>query len=107
MVVCRNKSTKGENIRNVKEIQKAFCVYVKTEVFNAEQLPPGSSRRFYHAECCICNHMYNGTPKSHMSKLDQENVSQLIQKFVNVCVCVFVCVCVCVCVCVRVFFVYL
>ena len=75
---------------------------MKTEVFNAEQFPPGSSRRFYHAECCICNHMYNGTPKSHMSKLDQENVSQLIQKFVNVCVCVFVCVCVCVCVCVRV-----
>ena len=61
-------------------MQRALRVYVKTELFDAEQLPPGNSRRFYPEERYIRNHMYNTTSKLCMSKVDQENVSLLIEK---------------------------
>ena len=61
-------------------MQRALRVYVKTELFGAEQLPPGNSRRFYPEERDIRNHMYNATSKLRMSKVNQEKVSLLIEK---------------------------
>ena len=63
-------------MRNIKEMQRALGVHVKTELFDAEQLPPGNSTRFYPEESAICNHMYNAAPKMCMSKVDEENVSK-------------------------------
>ena len=62
-------------------MQRALHVYVKNELFDAEQLPPGNSRRFYPEECDIHNHMFNATSKLLMSRVDQENVSLLIEKW--------------------------
>ena len=61
-------------------MQRALRVYVKNELFDAEQLPLENSRRFYPEERDICDHMYNATSKLPMSKADQENVSLLIEK---------------------------
>ena len=57
-------------MKNTKEMQRALGVYVKMELFDAEQGPPGNSTRFYPEERGICNHMYNATPKLCMSKVD-------------------------------------
>ena len=57
-------------MKNIKEMQRALGVYVKMELFDAEQGPPGNSTRFYPEERGICNHMYNATPKLCMSKID-------------------------------------
>ena len=62
-------------------MQRALRVYVKTEISDDEQLPPGNSRRFYPEERDIRNHMYNVTSKLRMSRVDQENVSLLIEKW--------------------------
>ena len=55
-------------MRNIKEMQRALGVHVKTGLFDAEQLPPGNSTRFYPR--------YNAAPKMCMSKVDEENVSK-------------------------------
>ena len=70
----------GEGLPHTKGMQRALRVYVKTKLF-AKQLPPGNSRRFYHEPRDICNHMVNAAKKLRMSKLDQENVSLLIEKW--------------------------
>ena len=51
-------------------MQRALRVYVKTELSNAEQLPPGNSRGFHPEERGIRNHMYNATSKLRMYKED-------------------------------------
>ena len=56
-------------------------MYILRPNFDAEQLPPGNSRRFYQEERDICNHMDNATSKLRMSKVDQENCSVLIEKW--------------------------
>ena len=63
-------------MRNIKEMQRALGVHVKMGLFDAEQLPPGNSTRFYPEESAICNYMYNVAPKMCMSKVDEENVSK-------------------------------
>ena len=72
-------------------MQRALGVHFKTELFDAEQLPPGNSTRFYPEERAICNHMCNTAPKtvhvqSRLRKYFQENVDD--RKIVNVVVCV-------------------
>ena len=64
----------GEGIRNVKEMQRALRLYVKTDLFADQQLPPLNSRRFFPEERDIRNHIYNATSQLRMSKVDQENV---------------------------------
>ena len=59
-----------DGLRNIKEMQGAFGVHFKAELFDAEQLPPGNSTRFYPEERAICNHMCNAAPKLCMSKVD-------------------------------------
>ena len=71
----------GEGIRNVKEMQKALQLFVKTDLFADQQLPPLNSRRFFPEEQDIHNHIYNATSQLRMSKLDQENVSLLIENW--------------------------
>ena len=69
----------GEGIRNVKEKQRALRLYVKTGLFADQELPPLNSRRFFLEERDICNHIYNAMSQLRMSKVDQENVSLLIE----------------------------
>ena len=71
----------GEGIRNVKEMQRALRLYVKTDLFADQQLPPLNSRRFFPEERDIRNHIYNATSQLRMSKVDQENVSLLIENW--------------------------
>ena len=71
----------GEGIRNVKEMQRALQLYVKTDLFADQQLPSLNSRRFFPEERDIHNHIYNATSQLWMSKLDQENVSLLIENW--------------------------
>ena len=59
-----------DGMRNIKEMERALGAYVKTELFDAEQSPPGNSTRFYLEGRGICNHMYNAAPKLCMSKID-------------------------------------
>ena len=59
-----------DGLQNMKEMQRALSVHFKTELFDAEQLHPGNSTRFYPEERVICNHMYNAAPKLCMSKVD-------------------------------------
>ena len=59
-----------DGLRNIKEMQRALGVHFKTELFDAEQLPPGNSTRFYPEESAICNHVCNAAPKLYMSKVD-------------------------------------
>ena len=71
----------GEGIRNVKEMQRALRLYVKTDLFADQQLPPLNSRRFFPEERDIRNHIYNATSQLRMSKVDQENVLLLIENW--------------------------
>ena len=71
----------GEGIRNVKEMQRALRLYVKTDLFADQQLPPLNSRCFFPEERDIRNHIYNATSQLRMSKVDQENVSLLIENW--------------------------
>ena len=64
----------GEGIRNFKEIQRALRLYLKTDTFADQQLPPLNGRRFFPEERDIRNHIYNTTSQLRMSKVDQENV---------------------------------
>ena len=59
-----------DGLRNIKEMQRALGEHFKTELFDADQLPPGNSRRFYPEELAICNHMCNAAPKLCMSNVD-------------------------------------
>ena len=65
----------GEGIRNVKDM------YVKADLFADQQLPPLNSRCFFPEERDIRNHIYNSTSQLWMSKVDQENVSLLIENW--------------------------
>ena len=71
----------GEGIQNVKKIQRALQLYMKTDLFADQQLPPLNSRPFFPEERDIRNHAYNATSQLHMSKVDQENVSLLIENW--------------------------
>ena len=71
----------GEGIRNVKEMQRALPLNVKTDLFADQQLPPLNSRRFFPEERDIRNHIYNATSQLRMSKVDQENVLLLIENW--------------------------
>ena len=59
-----------DGLRNIKEMQRSLGVHFKKELFDAEQLPPGNSRRFYPEERAICNHMCNAALKLCMPNVD-------------------------------------
>ena len=71
----------GEGIRNIKEMQRALRLYVKTELFEGQPSPPINSRRFYQEEWDIRSYMCNATAKLRMSKVDQENLAIKIENW--------------------------
>ena len=64
----------GEGIRSVDEMERVIKLYVKTELFTKENIPPPESRRFFQLTRDIRNHIYSATNKLRMSKIDQENL---------------------------------
>ena len=58
-----------DGLRNIKEMQRALGVHFKM-LFDAEQLPPGNSTRFYPEERANCNHMCNAALKLCVPKVD-------------------------------------
>ena len=70
-----------EGIPNVKEMQQALRLYVKTNLFVDQQLTPLNSRRSFPEEQDIRNHIYNPTSQVRMSKVNQENGSLLIENW--------------------------
>ena len=98
MIIHKMHHFVGEVIRNINKRQRALRVYVKTEFFDVEQLPPGNSRHVYPEERGIRKHICDAKPKLRMPKVGQ--VFSINTKIVNFSVCVLLCVCyVCVCLC--------
>ena len=69
------KELVNEGVRALKEMRRALERYVRKELFEGEQLPPATSRRFFPLKRDISNHMYLAAMKLSFSKIDQENIS--------------------------------
>ena len=62
-------------------MRRCVARYVKETLFEGEELPPTSSRRFFTLPRDVRNHMYNAEQKLKFSKIDQENLSTLIENW--------------------------
>jgi len=63
------------------EMKRCINRYVKETLFEGKQLPPNSSRRFFPLSRDITNHMLNEENQLKHSKIDQENLHILIEKW--------------------------
>lgn len=55
--------------------------YVKNELFDGQQLPPPTNRRFHPKLVDLRNHMYLATTENRFSKFDQENIDGKIREW--------------------------
>lgn len=55
--------------------------YVKNDLFEGQQLPPPTNRRFHPKMVDIRNHMYLATAENRFSTFDQENIEGKIQEW--------------------------
>lgn len=65
----------------MKEMKRHIRVFVKSELFKHQQIPPATNRRFHPKASDIRNHMYQATVKLRLSKIDQENVTSSLEKW--------------------------
>ena len=68
-----------KGICNIKEIQRALCLYIKIELFEGEPLPTVNTKCIYLEESDIINHRYNATAKLLMSKINPGNLRMKIE----------------------------
>lgn len=71
----------GEGVNNVREMVRHIRQFVKKELFEGQQLPPPTNRRYHPKLADIRNHMYLATTENRFSKFDQENIAAKIQKW--------------------------
>lgn len=71
----------GSGVRNVLEMKRALNIYVTKELFDDQNIPPLSSRRFFPENRDIYNHMYKSRMKSVFSKIDQENLYEKMKEW--------------------------
>lgn len=84
-----------KGICNIKEIQRALCLYMKIELFEGEPLPTVNTKCIYLEESDIRNHMYNATAKLLMSKMNPGNLRIKIEiwgKKMILTICFFPCI---------------
>ena len=80
-IVQKIRSLVGEGVNNVREMGRHVRQFVKNELFNGQQLPLSTNRRFHPKMVDIRNHMYLATVENRFSKFDQENVSAKTEKW--------------------------
>ena len=80
-IVQKIRSLVGEGVNNVREMGRHVRQFVKNELFNGQQLPLCTNRRFHPKMVDIRNHMYLATVENRFSKFDQENVSAKTEKW--------------------------
>lgn len=62
-------------------MKRHIRVFVKSELFKHQQVPPSTNRRFHPKTSDIRNHMYQATVRNRLSKIDQENVASSLEKW--------------------------
>ena len=71
----------ADGVTNSKEMMQHLKIYVKDELFKGEPLPPSNNRRFYPKRKAVVNHMYLTTVKLRYDRIDQVNVTKLIEQW--------------------------
>ena len=70
----------NSGIRNLQEIRRSLSMFVTEVLFKDKEPPEKSNRRFYPTQKDIRNHYNLAFSKRKLAKLDQENVSCLVEK---------------------------
>ena len=70
----------GEDVRNVREVERQIRIYVKDELFHDSELPSYKNRRFCPRRQDITSHMYITAVKNRLSKMDQGNLQLKMDK---------------------------
>ena len=70
-------------VTSVKEMKRHLEYYVRKELFPGRTKPYHSNRRFYPKKCVIRNKMYKVYIKKRFSKIDQENLSEIVKNWEN------------------------
>ena len=70
-------------VTSVKEMKRHLEYYVRKELFPGRTKPYHSNRRFYPKKCVIRNKMYKVYIKKYFSKIDQENLSEIVKNWQN------------------------
>ena len=80
-IIARIKDLVRQGTRNANEMLRSINRYVKETLFDGQPLPPPSSRRFFPLAKDISNHMLNEQNRLKFSKIDQENLKLLVNKW--------------------------
>ena len=70
-------------VTSVKEMKHHLEYYVRKELFPGRTKPYHSNRSYYPKKCVIKNKMYKVYIKKRFSKIDQENVSEIVKNWQN------------------------
>ena len=68
----------GEGVRNIREMERAINVFVKSKIFKGESLPPQTSRQFFPERREFRNHLHRASAELRFSKINQENLSMKV-----------------------------
>ena len=68
-----------DGVRNVQEMQRHIKSFVENNLFKNKPVPSSLNRQFFPRKVDIRNYMYKASVKMRFSKLDQENVEELVK----------------------------
>ena len=64
---------------SVKEMRRHLELYVKKDLFSGIAMPSRSNRRYFPKKTVIRNKMYKTYVKNRFSKIDQENLAEIVK----------------------------
>ena len=81
LIISKIHQLVSEGVNNVDEMERHINIYKKNELFQGKSMPSTFNRRWSPTRQDFANHIYSATMKNRMSKVDQENVSSLIDQW--------------------------
>ena len=80
-IVLKFHQLVGEGVKQVREMQRHICIFVKMELFRNQELPPTTSRRYFPQMSDLRNHMHRASIMLKFSKLGQENLEEKVKEW--------------------------
>ena len=80
-IVLKIHQVVGEGVKQVREMQRHIHIFVKMELFQNQELPPTTCRRYFPKMSDFRNQKYRASIKLKFSKLDLENLEEKVKEW--------------------------
>lgn len=80
-IALKIRQVVDEGVKQVREMQRHIHIFVKMELFQNQELPPTTCRRYFPKMSDFTNQKYRASIKLKFSKLDLENLEEKVEEW--------------------------